>query len=51
MSGHDEEPDARTEVLARVRTALADAPPRAGHSALAVGPSSPLPSSIGSQSA
>src|SRR5262249_33303782 len=50
MSGHtgqDDEPDARTEVLARMRTALADAPPRTGHSPLAVGPSSPLPALTG----
>lgn len=31
MTAHDDEPDARTEVLARIRTALAEAPPRPGH--------------------
>jgi L-lactate dehydrogenase complex protein LldG len=43
MSGHDDEPDARTEVLARIRTALAEAPPREGHAGPAVGPSAPMP--------
>jgi L-lactate dehydrogenase complex protein LldG len=43
LTAHDEEPDARTEVLARMRTALAEAPMRTGHATLVVGPASPMP--------
>jgi L-lactate dehydrogenase complex protein LldG len=43
LIGHDDEPDARTEVLARMRTALAEAPPRPAHGAPANVASTELP--------
>jgi L-lactate utilization protein LutC len=48
LTGHDEEPDARTEVLARMRTALAEAPMRTGHTtAVAGAPATKMPQLAG----